>query len=73
MSEPTNVATKIELLLQRCDRLRRGSECERPTRFNQQSEPHAQQVAAADAAVHSRPERRTESHAINTQTPTDAS
>lgn len=52
-----SVADRIEALLARCDRIRRGSECQRPTRFNAAGERHARAVAAQDSAVHCGPER----------------
>ena len=42
------VASRIEALLARCDRVRRGSEIDRPTRFDEQGQQHANQVAARD-------------------------
>lgn len=42
----------VELLLAGCDRIRRGSEIDRPTRLKSEGERHAQAVAARDSAVH---------------------
>lgn len=43
-----NVANRIEALLARCDRIRKGSDLARPTRFDARGEQHAQRIAAAD-------------------------
>jgi hypothetical protein len=46
--DDVNVATKINDLLQRCDRIRRGSEITRPHLFDERGERHARQVAQRD-------------------------
>lgn len=48
--EPINVASRIDQLLQRCDRIRRGSEIDRPVVFNHAGQRHAASIAAADQA-----------------------
>ena len=42
------VADKNTALLERCDRLKRGSECSRPIHFNAEGQRHAEAVARAD-------------------------
>lgn len=48
------VSSRIEALLARCDRIRRGSEINRPVYFGARGEQHANRVAARDR----QPERR---------------
>lgn len=43
------VNDRLESLLARCDRIRRGTAITRPTRFDEQGQRHAEQVAARDA------------------------
>ncbi len=48
-TETDNVAAKLEQLLARCDRIRRGSEINRPVYFGAGGEQHAREVARRDA------------------------
>ncbi len=48
------VASRIEALLARCDRVKRARDIGRPTRFDRAGEAHANQIAARDR----QPERR---------------
>ena len=47
----TSVADKIAALLERTDKLKRGTAISRPTRFNAAGQAHAQQVATAEKAL----------------------
>lgn len=44
-----SVAARLEALLARCDRIRRGSDCPRPVRFDRRGQRHAEQVAKQEA------------------------
>jgi hypothetical protein len=44
------VASRIDQLLQRCDRIRRGSVIDRPVVFDAAGQRHAASIAAADQA-----------------------
>lgn len=46
------VASRIEALLARCDRIRLASDLDRPTRFDERGEAHARQVAQRDKENH---------------------
>ena len=42
------VASRVERLLARCDRIRRGTEIDRPTTFDRAGEAHAREIARKD-------------------------
>ena len=44
------VASRIDQLLQRCNRIRRGTEIDRPHVFNRDGQRHARTIAQRDAA-----------------------
>lgn len=46
------VSDRISALLARCEQLRRGTDCPRPTKFNRDGQRHAEQVAARDRVSH---------------------
>lgn len=48
MSDQTSIATKINELLERVANVRRGSDLDRPTRFDREGEHHARQIAQRD-------------------------
>ena len=58
MNRNMGVAERIRRLLEDCDRVKRGSEIDRPTHFGPDGEAHARSVARRDEAVHRRTARR---------------
>ncbi|BBO35701.1 hypothetical protein PLANPX_5313 [Lacipirellula parvula] len=50
----TNVAHRIEQLLARVAGVRRGTECDRPVKFDRRGQAHAQQVAEAERTANAR-------------------
>ncbi len=48
MRSETPVNERIAQLLERCDRLKRGSECSRPVLFDERGQQHAAAVAQRD-------------------------
>ena len=47
-----NVASRIEALLARCDRIRLARDLDRPTTFDARGQAHAEQVAKQEAERH---------------------